>query len=747
MGNKELKDTEQLLQGINEIARTISNEVVKLDIFTNKIYDTAGNVLKSLAEAENSFHRMAINAGKSGNAYKELNNTAIELQKNLGASRKESLEIVSAFTERQFSGNLKEMATATQHFAKATGMSRKDVADTITEISKSTGMSDKAIQSSMASILKIQQSNGITKKGIEAINESIKTTTFNMKAFGKSDEAIKAMVGNTAKLVSAIEKVGLSAEFATGMIDKLTDPERINENIKLYSALGISMTDALNGEDITGQLQVGLKDFGARVKEMGPIAGAAYAKAFGMSYKEAVKASNMEEVTEDATTPEDKALVAMQELANNTKTTMETFQESIEKFTAGIYKVPKEILVVMFAVGKLMSITTKSSITEAAKSGKAIANKNVIDIGNRVKEIRKQINNAASQEKAFEEQITQCLKNEFSITKEIDKVNGQLKNTKDALSKNQLKSLKEELKLQKQLNEEQYRQTRKLDPNKADTTLAKVVKGYGEKDSGTAKKAQRMLMPKGMSKMFSSLGSKIGKLGSTITKGPLSIISKLFPALTPAVAGIGAALGPLLGILLPILAIFLVLKLALSKLQPQLERLGKIIAIMKEKVLDKILEFLKPIIDFLKKIIDGISNFLMKIFHISEEDLNKNTKAIEENTESEQKSQLSVSNNGSVQASKATYSTTESQSTASPSSNNTSVAISSEDRKEQKEYRASTTSLLTKIASEEFMKDFAKYIALEMSKTSYSENNASKFIKPNSTGMMSASAAEGEGER
>ena len=49
------------------------------------------------------------------------------------------------------------------------------------------------------------------------------------------------------KLVSSLEKVGISAQQATQWIERLTDPDNIEKNIGLYAQLGISISDALSG--------------------------------------------------------------------------------------------------------------------------------------------------------------------------------------------------------------------------------------------------------------------------------------------------------------------------------------------------------------------------------------------------------------------------------------------------------------------------------------------------------------------
>ena len=173
------------------------------------------------------------------------------------------------------------------------------------------------------------------------------------------DKEIKDMTKSTAKLVSSFEKVGVSARTSLGWVEKLTNPDNVTENIGLYSQLGISMSEALSGGDITGQLQTGMKEFGQKLKGMGVVAGSAYAKAFGISYSDAIKAADAEEVAETEDTD-------LSSLANNAKGIADKLQVMFNRFSGILFKAPALLMTGLAVLNPLLKRAGKNTAEETA---------------------------------------------------------------------------------------------------------------------------------------------------------------------------------------------------------------------------------------------------------------------------------------------------------------------------------------------------------------------------------------------
>ena len=308
-------------------------------------------LLRQNVEIEKSLHRTLVNSGKFGPTLKEAERDVKKLRTQFGATHQEAAETVKTLSEKQYIGNLKEAADSSFLFARATGMGKDEIAQLTVALQKEGKIAGKATTAMYADLLKIQQSNGMTKEGMKATTEQIVKMSAQMRAFGKSEGQIRQMAAATGRLVSSFEKVGISAQETTQWIDKMLDPEKIEDNIASYAALGISMTDALTGNIDQGQLETGLKEFGEKVKAMGPIAGKAYAQAMGVSYSMAIKATDAEKATEEALTPEESAAKSLETLSKATESFHEKIGDTFNKLEGTLQSLPNSLLAALGVLG------------------------------------------------------------------------------------------------------------------------------------------------------------------------------------------------------------------------------------------------------------------------------------------------------------------------------------------------------------------------------------------------------------
>lgn len=318
--NQTLKETKDLLRDT-------------IGIFVS--WNFAGELLnaaKGVVAMEKSLYRASINAGKTANEGKKVVGIAAQMRMNFGATAEDAEKVLKTFVKGQYKGNIEKAASASYQFARAMDISQETVSKNTLELQKWGKIGPEAATAMYTDIMKVAQGYGMTSEGAE---EVIKTTTKlsgYMRAFGKSETQIQKMNLGFAKMVSSMEKVGVSAQDALSMVENLLDPEKIEENIPAYAALGVSITDAINGNINPDQITARMKEVGNKLKEMGPIAGAAYAKAMGISYKNAIKSADLEEITEEAMTPQDTAAEQMKQLTENTKNMTEKINDLMNKF-------------------------------------------------------------------------------------------------------------------------------------------------------------------------------------------------------------------------------------------------------------------------------------------------------------------------------------------------------------------------------------------------------------------------------
>lgn len=365
-----------------EMIKNVSTSVFAVRHITN-IEDMAIAMIKLNSE----MHRSLTLAGKGGEAMRGYQKTLNNLSTQFGATHKDANDIIKTLATKQYVGTANDIdlaASATYRFAEATGLSKEEIADNTVELQKWGQITAKTTEAMYADTLKVAKANGITQKGMQAILKQTQNWSGIMKAFGKSPEDVQKYNLSLSKTVSALEKVGISAQTTTGLLNKLTDPERIEEDIALYAALGISIEDALSGNIDSMDMAGGLKEFGEKLKTMGPIAGAQYAKAFGVSYKEAIKATtaDLDEVNQIDATPEEKASEALTAAMESTRNLTEKINAGLEKIGGMFRELGPIGMIAIATIGRILwgtAMDVIKKISDKVKTTFSKDNKEVAD--------------------------------------------------------------------------------------------------------------------------------------------------------------------------------------------------------------------------------------------------------------------------------------------------------------------------------------------------------------------------------
>ena len=396
---------------------------------------------------EDAAYRMSQRAGKGPEGIKELKNTYIDIQAKLKDSAENAREITKTLSETGYVKNLGEAAEYISLFSRTTGTSIGQTTEVMNGLTKIGKFSSKEAGTIIANVARIQKLNGITVEGMNAWASSVKSVTNNMKAFGQSDESIKKMVVSTAKLVSSLEKVGISAQQATQLIERLTDPDNIEKNIGLYAQLGISISDALSGNIDGDTIGAGLKDFGQKIKEMGPIAGKAYADAFGISYKEAIKAADMETAIDTGEITEQDSKSELEKMKEETLSFNQKQKENINQMIGETQKLmgnlaQKHLMLISIGVSYVMSSIPKIF-------NKMIDNQKEFDRNRVFKEEEYQVMILSGEK----EKAAQYLQNVQTQYEKVLKYEGTLA-AKSPLIKQKIKEAKEMLEIVEKAKEE-----------------------------------------------------------------------------------------------------------------------------------------------------------------------------------------------------------------------------------------------------------------------------------------------------
>jgi len=325
--NKEIeKKGSKLLDGLyNTLDKMVESSESIVGIVTGgTLIASLGTIAKHSWDINDSMTKLAVRMGQGKKGVKDLEGSVTGMMKSFGSNYDQAKDIVTTLAQAKYADNLQEAAEGADLFSRATGVTVGTVVQLTDALNKQAGVSTKTSNAILAGMTKVQQTVGISYNGMEALASSINDMALNMAAFGKTNEDIKRAAINTTALAGAMEKVGVSAQRAVALMDQLSDPDRIEDNILLYSQLGISIEDALNGgvqEALEGDA---FKEMGERIAAMGPIAGSAMAKSMGLSYKEVTRMAQMEtgsmnDLVEGATVEEDKALDKLDEFVKETE--------------------------------------------------------------------------------------------------------------------------------------------------------------------------------------------------------------------------------------------------------------------------------------------------------------------------------------------------------------------------------------------------------------------------------------------
>lgn len=347
----EYKKQNALIENTKELAGEILSNFTKLSlVFTSGgIIGAVAKIVKDSINLDNVTTKLAARMGKMVQKA-ELKGAVNSLQAEVGATYESAVEMVSMLASRRYVDNIAEAAKGANLFNRATGVAEGQVANFVTELNKGAHLTTSSINAMLTGMIKVQQNIGLSEEGMYAATIAIQKAAVNMSAFGKSSSDIQKMANQTTALIGAMEKVGVAAGDAAQLVDRLTDPDRIEDNILLYSQLGISMEDAMSGNFDLKNMDGQLKEMAQRIVDMGPIAGSQFAKSMGMSYKQATQMAKMEgneagQVAEAAQTAEEGALDTMKQLEEQTEGFGDSMQTVFNKTEGRIRQLPKIALV------------------------------------------------------------------------------------------------------------------------------------------------------------------------------------------------------------------------------------------------------------------------------------------------------------------------------------------------------------------------------------------------------------------
>ena len=337
--------------------------------------------IKDTISLNNEMTALSVRMGKGIEGIKELEGAVTNLQKKYGAAFENAKQYVGELSRLHYTGDIEEAAAGIDLFTRATGASSEATMDLIDDLNKVGKIGADGANKILVSMTSIQQSMGLSTKGIEAAINTTKKITTNMLAFGKTSQEIVNVTAKTTALTAALEKVGVAATETTQFIDNLLDPEKIEDNILLYSQLGISMQDAMNMDADTMMSSVGsqLQDVAQKIVDMGPIAGKEFGKQMGISFTTAKKMINADfgefsqQAEEASKTTEEKTLDVLNEMMSKAEGFGKKIEKGLNKFQGILRTIPLGILVGLAFVTPAITKIVSNLFTKIKKNFSTVA--------------------------------------------------------------------------------------------------------------------------------------------------------------------------------------------------------------------------------------------------------------------------------------------------------------------------------------------------------------------------------------
>lgn len=381
--NKRQKDSLGLLGNAKDLLGNIVGSYGQISSLLSgaSIAGFMGKLVKDTIELDNLSAKLAARMGASVSKG-EIKGYVNGIQQATGAAYDKAVNLVETLSAKRFVGNIQEAASGIYLFSKGTGASSDATADLVNELEKVAQMGTKEINATLASMMKVQQTVGLSANGMNAVINYIPKMTANMKAFGKTSEEIKRITTQTTALTAEMEKVGIAAGDATEFVDKLTDPDRIEDNIMLYSQLGVSMEDAMSGNVDLSSMDGQLKEMAQKIVDMGPIAGKQFAASMGMTYKQAAEMAKMEgnsvgQVADAAGVAAGDGMDQLQQMKNLTDGIGDKLEKGINKLEGKIRALPTGIIVALaLLTPAIIKLVSKIFISIADKIKNFFSQKN-----------------------------------------------------------------------------------------------------------------------------------------------------------------------------------------------------------------------------------------------------------------------------------------------------------------------------------------------------------------------------------
>lgn len=307
---------------------------------------------KTVLGADQAMRDLSFRMGQGGKTASDLTQSIYDVTQATGESIENSQKLITTLKEFRIADQyVKEMAIDTARFSDITGATSESAAQLTGRLMTTGQLGSKATSSVLAGIVKVQREFGLTVNEVENLTDTLVSTTQTLSQLGKSADDIEKFSKGTTELAAAFSEVGLEAQEATKIIERLLDPSQIEDNALLYSKLGISIQDAISGNIDPQQVRQGLQSLGTELSNMNQIAASQLARSMGMSLNQLRQMSELplDEVSASLGGAADASAYMAEEQAKQ-EGPMDKMQKTFERIKATLGTVVNQFMPVFESI-------------------------------------------------------------------------------------------------------------------------------------------------------------------------------------------------------------------------------------------------------------------------------------------------------------------------------------------------------------------------------------------------------------
>jgi len=298
------------------------------------LFSVAGIVdaTRAVLNYDTALRKVALRMTDNIENTQKLRDATHELVQEVGLTGDEAHEMIVEFTKLRIPiENIGRISIATSKFSEITGMTAESSRNMAGEMVRTGKLSINATEGILTSMANMQRAVGLTEGEMEALGQATIENTKWLSGMGKSAAFIEDFHKGTTKLAGAFRQVGIDAQTAVELVDRMLDPAKIEDNALLFAKLGISMQDALTGDIDPATLTDKFKNLSQEMSGMSRIAQSQMAQAMGLNLKQMQQMANMGgDVTEnqkDLNTLWEEGLSPQEKIEK----TMNKFQDIVRK--------------------------------------------------------------------------------------------------------------------------------------------------------------------------------------------------------------------------------------------------------------------------------------------------------------------------------------------------------------------------------------------------------------------------------